>query len=195
MKKYIRTKDGVYEIDILSFNDLGRNRFTCWELGHMRMFEDWEIIKQADTIEELCDEFVLHYNDTIQTSIPIPWATYERRGDNWQKHKEKLISELKKIERKAIVYGAIWTYSGLIYVAKMNEEGKFELLYYLNKALEALEIILKKKVDMYFIDICENAKCYNRFFDFDENRLLEEYEFILLKDHRKTLALTKEELS
>lgn len=47
---------------------------------------------------------------------------------------------------------------------------------------EALEIILNKKVDMFFIDICENAKHYNRFFDFDKNRLLEEYEFNLLKD-------------
>ena len=52
----------------------------------------------------------------------------------------------------------------------------------IEKNLKALEIILKKKVDMYFIDICENAKCYNRFFDYDKKRLLKDYEFNLLKE-------------
>lgn len=129
--KYIRTKDGIYKYaDYLGvFNgkryalmdDAKGNRITMCQ-------EQEELYQTADTIEELCDEFVLHYGDTIQTNIPIPWATYERRSDNWQKHKEKLISELKKTQRKAIVYGAIWTGKGLIYVAKINDKGALELL-------------------------------------------------------------------
>ena len=31
-------------------------------------------------------------------------------------------------EDDEIIYGAIWTDKGLIYVAKMNEEGELELL-------------------------------------------------------------------
>ena len=119
--KYIRTKDGIYEVEE-DFKPLENNTVYIPHEGLNK------ILNQADNIEELCDEFVLHYGDTIQTSIPIPWATYERRDDNWQKHKEKLISELKKTQRKAIVYGAIWTDKGLIYVAKMNEKGELELL-------------------------------------------------------------------
>jgi hypothetical protein len=126
--KYIRTKDGK----IYDFADL----YVCEELcGKPYGVKDsgWciyreNIIQQADTIEELCDEFVLHYDDTMQRSIPIPWATYERRDDNWQKHKEKLISELERTERKATVYGAIWTEKGLKYVAQFNGMGELELL-------------------------------------------------------------------
>ena len=126
---YIRTKDGVYE--------LVDTYYTCVDGVETYMYNDrgrgveirgGQILNQSENLEELCDEFVLHYGDTMQTSIPIPWATYERRDDNWQKHKEKLISELKKAEIKATVYGAIWTSKGLIFVAKMDNEGKLVLI-------------------------------------------------------------------
>lgn len=123
---YIRTKDGVYEVEGRKFYDALKRKHYITTKG-LAIKED-DIIKQSENLEELCDEFVLHYGDTMQTSIPIPWATYERRDDNWQKHKEKLISELKKAERKATVYGAIWTNKGLIYVAKMNEKGELVLI-------------------------------------------------------------------
>ena len=117
---YIRTRDGRI-VDTTKYPE----HPASWSV----QASDYALtIKEAETIEELCDEFVLHYGDTMQTSIPIPWATYERRDDNWQKHKEKLISELKKAERKATVYGAIWTSKGLIYVAKMDSDGKLVLI-------------------------------------------------------------------
>ena len=125
---YIRTKSNIYETESPFLDNNGK-----W-VGYNIVEDDMaiilrsQVIREADTIEELCDEFVLYYGDTMQTSIPIPWATYERRDDNWQKHKEKLISELKKAEKKATVYGAIWTSKGLIYVAKMNSDGKLVLI-------------------------------------------------------------------
>ena len=125
---YIRTKNKIYETESPFLDNNGK-----W-VGYNIVEDDMaiilrcQVIREADTIEELCDEFVLHYGDTMQTSIPIPWATYERRDDNWQKHKEKLISELKKAERKATVYGAIWTSKGLQFVARMNSKGELELL-------------------------------------------------------------------
>ena len=129
--KYIRTKDErILRVPFTreEYDDAFPNTNMPYEKWFNLWVYDVKIIAQANTIEELCDEFVLHYGDTKQTNIPIPWATYERRDDNWQKHKEKLISELKKTERKAIVYGAIWTDRGLIYVAKMNDKGELELL-------------------------------------------------------------------
>ncbi len=74
--------------------------------------------KQADTIEKLCDEFVMideeneHYikQDNDIHHIRRKWAI-----GNWA------IGNYK-------VYGAIWTDKGLIYVAKLNEKGELELI-------------------------------------------------------------------
>ena len=70
-------------------------------------------IKLGDTIEELCDEFVVAYEDGAR----IVYSDLE-----WAKCKAKT-SPIK-----SIIYGAIWTDKGLIYVAKMNENGELELL-------------------------------------------------------------------
>ena len=91
--KYIRTKDGIY-----------------------KMKHPWDTkkgqIKIADTIEELCDEFVI--KDRIKVfETPFEDINYIKNVGLW---------EIKTI------YGAIWTDKGLIYVAKMNEKGEMELL-------------------------------------------------------------------
>jgi hypothetical protein len=66
--------------------------------------------KQADTIEELCDEFVVVNN----TCFNMPQLLGTKIDKDYYKHED--------------VYGAIWTNKGLIYVAKMNEKGELELL-------------------------------------------------------------------
>ncbi len=68
------------------------------------------IIAQADTIEELCDEFVIvidgkHYITNEFEANCIIWGSKTQN-----------------------LYGAIWTDKGLIYVAKLNENGKLELI-------------------------------------------------------------------
>ena len=108
--RYIRTKDGIYEV--ISSN-------CGWEIpvyanndfGEKYIQED-DIIKQADTIEELCDEFVLLHED----------KTFSCQGD-YDVCKEYY-------ENGFYLYGAIWTDKGLIYVAKMNEKGELELLWF-----------------------------------------------------------------
>ena len=67
----------------------------------------YEIINQADTIEELCDEFVGIYKG---------------------KHIKSLSKDLWILKDCEVIYGAIWTDKGLIYVAKMNDKGELELL-------------------------------------------------------------------
>lgn len=93
--KYIRTKYGTIEENN---PDITR-----------------EILAQADTIEELCDEFVCvrkrdnrHYNTEKKQIF-----------DYWYLNKDFV---------NCAFYGAIWTEWGLKYVAKMNEEGELELL-------------------------------------------------------------------
>ena len=79
----------------------------------------YEDCKQADTIEELCDEIVIRHLTSKKPYI----------ADEYQK------TQILKDRQKAFVeYGveevkcAIWTDKGLIYVAKMNDEGELELI-------------------------------------------------------------------
>lgn len=46
---------------------------------------------------------------------------------------------------------------------------------------EALKIVIKKEVDMYFIGYCDDVKRYNSFHSFSDKRQLTPEEFILLK--------------
>ena len=104
--KYIRTKDGIYKNKPLE-KHIGKGRGKGFEI----VFKEQDIIKRADTIEELCDEFVLFRDDK-------PYAIVPNKGNN---------AELSKNVWKDY-RGAIWTDKGLIYVAKMNEKGELELL-------------------------------------------------------------------
>ena len=103
--KYIRTKDGVYEIERYYEP---RDYYWIKQDCDQPIVGD-EIISKADTIEELCDEFV-HKN--------YAFKSLQELYDYW----EDMYSYDKP------TYGAIWTDKGLIYVAKMNENGELELL-------------------------------------------------------------------
>jgi len=116
--KYIRTKDGriaeikdnmiVKETTIEIINQKGlrlvyKDRpYVCVLNGS----EDY-IVKQVDTIEELCDEFV------VEDTQGLHYRTDDFKG-------------LENTGNK--IYGAIWTDKGLIYVAKMNDKGELELV-------------------------------------------------------------------
>lgn len=88
--KYIRTKDGIEKLDA--------------DREHLAKYMNG---KQVDTIEELCDEFVVVGGDYREQFKKLPDTKYLNLFNT---------------------YGAIWTDKGLIYVAKMNDEGELELL-------------------------------------------------------------------
>ena len=103
MSKYIRTKDNsiTHTEQIIKVKDID---------AYKKMYAYEEIIKQADSIEELCD--VLVCIDKI-TGCHTLW---------------KVIDKFDLILEDYDWYGAIWTDKGLIYVAKMNDKGNLELL-------------------------------------------------------------------
>lgn len=114
MKKYIRTEKGVYEVSEKA-TYCGKNfYYTTAEVT----LEDIDIVKEADTIEELCDGF------------------YIDEGNEFSFYKEQCyedFEESKKIffedfDQTSTLYGFIKTSKGLIYVAKMNENGVLELI-------------------------------------------------------------------
>lgn len=107
--KYIRTKDSIcgeriYENDIPK----PKNEHEKEVLRKLRNNIGEIVIKQADTIEKLCDEFV-----RVSKSVH-----------------DFLVSDdipTKKFDDTEI-YGAIWTDKGLQFVARMNSKGELELL-------------------------------------------------------------------
>lgn len=99
-KSYIRTKYKIVEI----------KPFTSFD------YED-VIVKQADTIEELCDMFIV--DEGLET--PMTCGNFEELKywfDYNKRHQYRINN----------CYGAIWTDKGLIYVAKINDTGELELI-------------------------------------------------------------------
>lgn len=98
--RYVRTKEtDCCIIDTIKYKEI---------TGEDCYIPKNEIVDEANTIEELCDEFV-GINDgkpQMLRFVPYACAQYWNGG----------------------VYGAIWTNKGLIYVAKMNDKGELELL-------------------------------------------------------------------
>ena len=114
--KYIRTKDGRI-IDLVAYKENGviNNgiKFVNKINGSYFFVQQDNILKQADTIEGLCDEFVVK---AYISSYPQIYHSVDL----------KELNEFR--EKDTIVYGAIWTDKGLIYVAKMNEKGELKLI-------------------------------------------------------------------
>ena len=145
MNKCVRTKDGriidlnsklvsSYEIidDNTAKEEYGEdNGFICVyyfdeDIGeHIeydnkggRSMDNWylrDIIKEANTIEELCDVYVL--DEKLYYKIE-DLKFHIKQLKEWNRWPDYLIKP----------YGAIWTDKGLIYVAKLNDKGELELL-------------------------------------------------------------------
>lgn len=97
--KYIRTQAGIYKI---------KNGKFMENFDVEKYSRDFPA-RFADNIEELCDEFVM-INDYCFTKPQIIDFI----------DLDMYIGET--------IYGAIWTNEGLIYVAKLNDKGKLELI-------------------------------------------------------------------
>jgi len=121
--KYIRTKYGkLYDLEELNVPFMIVDDYIDFNLGGRG-----KIIKQADTIEELCDEFVFedsdgHYlcNFCEQTDLDVGSKFDELKY--WFNYSKKQQYKIRNC------YGAIWTDKSLIYVAKMNDKGELELI-------------------------------------------------------------------
>ena len=126
MNKFIRTKDGIFDTNKLNLNKIIGN--IKYEIIDNVLFETmygyephlykYKIINQADTIEELCDRFVvvcdneaMVINRHLTIKEIIKSLNYYEEQDNMK------------------IYGAIWVENkGLIYVAKLNDKGDLELI-------------------------------------------------------------------
>ena len=114
---YVRTKDGVYEVvgfdeECIIPSPLIKVKNNYGEEKITHCCKD-DIIAQSENLEELCDMFILIENADGQKIHSINYT---------------LCDDLRNNKDNEGIYGAIWTDKGLIYVAKMNENGEFELI-------------------------------------------------------------------
>jgi hypothetical protein len=119
--KYIRTEDGIYEYVDYDNECIIPSPIVKYK-NKLTHCSECDIINHADTIEELCDEFVLEH--------PLFSQNCKTLYHSFEKAKHGIEKRLDGIheEDKFVLYGAIWTDKGLIYVAKMNDKGELELL-------------------------------------------------------------------
>ena len=107
--KYIKTKDGIYEVDFVDIS-------TYYHTTGWNIVEKDEILAQANTLKELCDGFYLDLGGEFDD-------TYLRRKDRFEFLKELALEYMRR-DMKVTLYGIIKTSKGLIYVAKLNENGE-----------------------------------------------------------------------
>ena len=109
---YIRTKNRIYETEGTFLDNNGKWKYYNILEDDMAIILRSQIIKQSDTIEELCDRYVVIDKETKEVVNIVTFLAYA-----------KLWSSCKYD-----IYGAVWTDKGLIYVAKMNDKGDLELI-------------------------------------------------------------------
>lgn len=119
--KYIRTKDGkIFEKEYFSYESILQAHFY-----HGRFVDCKEPIKEADTIEELIDEYVSVDKESKHSSL----IEIEKHGNRFTR--DKITSWIETLEEKLKrfdIYGSIWVDGELHKAARMNNEGRLELL-------------------------------------------------------------------
>jgi hypothetical protein len=130
MARYIRTKDGVYEVSHLNaYATHKRKGETLLEGYKTSYIKNENIIAQSENLEELCDEFVI--DNWKERGKPVYCFKYVKETKTAYCIDGGGYITLfipKMLECGCIIKGAIYTGKGLIYVAKMNEKGELELL-------------------------------------------------------------------
>lgn len=128
MAKYIRTTNGIYQYGtggqphppyfcVPNFD--GTKLLISEGLAREYPIEEQTIVNQADTIEELCDNFMVEYKNGEHMIFHDFY--------HLKRHYELYSQEYHHISGR---YGCMWVFGkGLIYVAKMNDKGELELLW------------------------------------------------------------------
>lgn len=121
MKKYIVYDDKVYEIKVNEeYKKEGVvNYYYIQTSPNVRLLlekEDIKQCKQADTIEELIEEFVFEGVDDKPVLCSYEELIY------WFNYSKKQQYKVRNC------YGATWTKKGLIYIAKLNDKKELELI-------------------------------------------------------------------
>ena len=126
--KYIRTKYGKFYKVVADGKEWVTVEIKLGELSCKSLVKKTNIVNQADSIEELCDEFVaipLFDADVEVAGLPI----HVKKGTHYPVRRESIKKYIGTVKKgTSVLYGMIWIDDNLIKVAKMNEKGELELL-------------------------------------------------------------------
>jgi len=117
--KYIRTKNGIYEVVEDNNKEWGKQIVVKFPKNLNMKLADVkdQILKQADTIEELCDGFYATEN-----------SCWEKDYYLFGNKDFEYFKDFAKDFPNGFARGFIATDKGLLFVAKMNEKGELELI-------------------------------------------------------------------
>lgn len=118
--KYIRTENGIYEVSELNeyATHYKMNKTVVIDKLQTKYILNKSILAQANTIEELCDYFLIDKND-IEHYEPTTLIIF----DDYDDFRYSMMCK-----DNANGYGCIKTNKGLIYVAKINDKGELMLI-------------------------------------------------------------------
>lgn len=117
---YIRTKDGIYKVSHLNaYATHKRKGETLLEGYKTSYIKNENIIAQSENLEELCD-CIIETKGHTGDYFHYTYTAFDEPS------KERLLDDM--INQDFEVYYAIWASKGLIYVAKMDDEGDLRLL-------------------------------------------------------------------
>lgn len=120
--KYIRTKDGIYEVEKKERAYFEGQPLLYYCKSKSSLVEEKNVLNQADTIEELCDIYVIVNKETKQ---PLPLTPASR----WTFDEARAHSIYEESE----LFACIWVFNSnrvptLKPVAQLDDKGELELL-------------------------------------------------------------------
>ena len=123
--RYIRTKSNIFEVvgeteKVFKVISVSRDPSKVYSKSKIQT----DALKRSNSIENLCDERILtrYFDETKYTHHEV------LSKNQWDIMGKSVAARLKNGLTDCNYYGAIWTDKGLIYVAKMNNKGEFELI-------------------------------------------------------------------
>ena len=124
---YIRTKDGVYEVEWNSCVEMWCDvkTYKGFILDSMISKVDYKL---SENLEELCDCFVMthYFKETNYTKCEVLKEDKDLMIKAVRLKKQH--NEDEDLKNEFNIYGAIWTDKCLICVAKIDNEGKLVLI-------------------------------------------------------------------
>lgn len=113
---FIRTKDRIIDTTKIATGSKYMD-FATNDDSFREIFKT-EPLAEADNLAELCDEFVL-YDNQFET-----YGVFDKKVITFKWLKE----HFGIYDKGMTLYGAVWTSKGLIFAAKMNENGELVLI-------------------------------------------------------------------
>lgn len=125
MSKYIRTENGIFDTS----KGIYTPSIKMWAIGTATIYDE-DIIEESDNLTDLIDGYVTYdINNRYDFFTKKGWYESYPFEEDLKKLKDDTLWVMNnRPDLKQVLYGAIWTDKGLIYVAKLNKDREWKLI-------------------------------------------------------------------